>query len=380
MSKYYCNQKFWWLSVDLGKFQTYSCCAATPQRVDLSWMKQNPGQIFNTPILQQERQMMLEDKPVSSCNSSCWIPESQGMPSRRTTTSGTTFTHQNIISSPETLNVIVGTDCNMTCVYCCKFYSTAWSKDVAENSYPVDSGDDRFVINSTDRILPFISQKEIATSSKSQFMTDEIIALSQSSSLKEIMITGGEPFLYLDLHRLIESISDTVSIKIFSGLGVNEKRFSREIQQLPKNTKVVISAESVGDVYEFIRYGNTWKRLNNNIEQLQKHAVDFEFNATVTNLTAPGLKNFIEWAKGISINFQPCTDPDYLAIGVLDPETKKNLQCDLDYLPDFVAPALEVEPDGKQVYNCKSYIREFARRRSLRLDVFPPTLAAWLGQ
>ena len=380
MSKYYCNQKFWWLSVDLGKFQTYSCCAATPQRVDLSWMKQNPGQIFNTPILQQERQMMLEDKPVSSCNSSCWIPESQGMPSRRTTTSGTTFTHQNIISSPETLNVIVGTDCNMTCVYCCKFYSTAWSKDVAENSYPVDSGDDRFVINSTDRILPFISQKEIATSSKRQFMTDEIIALSQSSSLKEIMITGGEPFLYLDLHRLIESISDTVSIKIFSGLGVNEKRFSREIQQLPKNTKVVISAESVGDVYEFIRYGNTWKRLNNNIEQLQKHAVDFEFNATVTNLTAPGLKNFIEWAKGISINFQPCTDPDYLAIGVLDPETKKNLQCDLDYLPDFVAPALEVEPDGKQVYNCKSYIREFARRRSLRLDVFPPTLAAWLGQ
>ena len=100
----------------------------------------------------------------------------------------------------------------------------------------------------------------------------------------------------------------------------------------------------------------------------------------MTNLTAPGLKNFIEWAKGISINFQPCTDPDYLAIGVLDPETKKNLQCDLDYLPDFVAPALEVEPDGKQVYNCKSYIREFARRRSLRLDVFPPTLAAWLGQ
>ena len=176
MSKYYCNQKFWWLSVDLGKFQTYSCCAATPQRVDLSWIKQNPGQIFNTPILQQERQMMLEDKPVSSCNSSCWIPESQGMPSRRITASGTTLTHQNIISSPEILNVIVGTDCNMTCVYCCKFYSTAWGKDVAENSYHVDSGDDRFVINSTDRVLPFISQKEIATSSKRQFMTDEIIA------------------------------------------------------------------------------------------------------------------------------------------------------------------------------------------------------------
>jgi len=380
MSKYYCNQKFWWLSVDLEKFQTFSCCAATPQRIDLSWLNQNPGQIFNTPLLQQERQMMLDDTLVPSCSSSCWIPESQDMPSRRMTMSGSELTHENIISSPETLNVVVGTDCNMTCVYCCKFYSTAWGRDVAKETYPVDRTDDRFVINNTDRILGFVSQKEIASSPSRQHILEELSALCQSSTLKEIMITGGEPFLYLDLHKLISAIPSTVAVRVWSGLGVDEKRFAREIEQLPDNVTVIISAENIGDAYEFARYGNTWQRFNNNIDQLKEKNISYKFNATVTNLTLPGLRAFIDWASETPINFQPCTDPDYLAINVLDQSTKDLVQKDLQYLPDFVGHALEVDPTEKQVYNLKAYIKEFAKRRSLNLNAFPTSLATWLEQ
>lgn len=380
MSNFYCNQKFWWLSVDLEKFQTFSCCAATPRRINLSWVKENPGQLFNTPELQQERTMMLDNHPVSSCSSSCWIPESQGMPSRRLTMNGQSVTHSNIVSSPETLNIVVGTDCNMTCVYCCKFYSTAWTRDIVKGTYAVERVDDRFIINDTDRVLQHLSQKEIATLATRQIMLNELATLHQENLLKEIMITGGEPFLYLDLGRLIESIPDTVPVKIWSGLGVDPKRFVQEIQRLPKNVSVVISAENIGDAYEFVRYGNTWQRFNDNIQQLKKHGVNYEFHATVTNLTTTGLADFIKWADGIPITFQPCTDPDYLSIAVMDPGTKSILRSKLDDLPNFVADALEVEPTQKQVYNFKSYIKEFAQRRALSLDVFPSTLATWIKQ
>ena len=380
MSKYYCNQKFWWLSVDLEKFQTFSCCAATPQRIDLSWLKQNPGQIFNTPLLQQERQMMLEDTPVPSCSSSCWIPESRAMPSRRLTMSGSELTHENIISAPETINIIVGTDCNMTCVYCCKFYSTAWTRDISKGTYPVERVDDRFIVNDTDRILQHVSQKEIATSTTRQLLIKEIATLYQENLLKEVMITGGEPFLYLDLHRLVGSIPDTIPIKVWTGLGVDTKRFAKEIQQLPKNVSVVISAENTEDAYEFVRYGNTWQRFTDNIHELKTHGINYEFHATVTNLTVPGLADFINWADGTSIIFQPCTDPDYLSIGVLDSATKSIIGSRLDHLPGFVAQALEIEPSQQQVYNLRSYIKEFAKRRALSLDVFPSTLATWIDQ
>ena len=380
MSNYYCNQKFWWLSVDLEKFNTFSCCAATPQRIDLSWLKKNPGQIFNTPSLQNDRQMMLAGEPAPSCSSSCWIPESQGMVSRRLTTNGQSLTHTSIISSPETINIVAGTDCNMTCVYCCKFYSTAWSRDVAQKTYPVDRTDDRFVINDKDRILQFISQKQIAASPTRQQLLSELTALCQSSTIREVMVTGGEPFLYLDLKQLVESIPTNVSVKIWSGLGVDEKRFAREVERLPDNVTVVISAENIGAAYEFIRYGNTWQRFNKNINQLRQQGIEYEFNATVTNLTLPGLKEFIQWAGDTPINFQPCTDPDYLSIGVLDSDTKNMIREDLDLLPDFVSDALNVEPSDKQVYNLRAYIEEFAQRRSLSLTVFPSSLAAWLEQ
>ena len=265
MSNYYCNQKFWWLSVNLEKLSSYSCCSATPQRINLSWLKKNTGQIFNTPELQRDREMMLANQPVSSCGSSCWIPESQGISSRRLTTNGQERTHSNINSSPETINVIVGTDCNMTCVYCCKFYSTAWSRDVSQDTYPVDMSGDRFIINDKDRVLQFISQKEIAASTTRQHILKELIDLCQVSTLREVMITGGEPFLYLDLQKLVAAIPSHVNLKIWSGLGVDEKRFAREVKQLPNNVTVVISAENIGDAYEFIRYGNSWQRFNNNI-------------------------------------------------------------------------------------------------------------------
>lgn len=376
---FYCNQKFWWLSVDLERFQTLSCCAATPQTIDLPWIKKNPGEIFNTPALQHERKMMLANQPVSSCDSSCWIPESQGIPSRRLIANGHIQTHSNIVSSPETLNIVVGTDCNMTCVYCCKFYSTAWKKDIAKGTYSIDRSDDRFIINKTDRILEFISQKEIASSSKRQLILEEIHKLCKTSLVEEVIITGGEPFLHLELGQLIESIPDKIPIKVFSGLGVDEKRFAQEIKKITKkNVSIVVSAENIENNYEFTRYGNTWKRFTTNVQYLKEQGIKYEFNATVSNLTVHGLKNFIEWADGTPINFQPCTDPDFLSIGVLDLDTKEIIRSMIDVMPDFVAQALEVVPTEKQVYNLKSYIKEFANRRSLSLEIFPPTLALWL--
>jgi hypothetical protein len=38
-TNYYCNQKFWWLSIDIERFQTLSCCAATAHKIDFAWLK-----------------------------------------------------------------------------------------------------------------------------------------------------------------------------------------------------------------------------------------------------------------------------------------------------------------------------------------------------
>ena len=40
------------------------------------------------------------------------------------------------------INITTGRDCNLTCVYCGKFYSSAWARDIITKTYPVAVNDD----------------------------------------------------------------------------------------------------------------------------------------------------------------------------------------------------------------------------------------------
>lgn len=376
-SQYYCNQKFWWLTVDLEKLHISSCCSATPLRADIDWIRSNPGQLFNNPNFQNERRLMLDNQPAVSCENNCWKPESKNLPSRRTIMLGTAPTHDSIQAEPEVLNIITGSDCNLTCVYCCKFYSTAWTRDILSKTYPVQSNDDRFTINNTDKVLSKLGQKDLAKSKHRALLVDELQRLYKSPVLREVMITGGEPFLYFDLIALLENIPSNITVKVWSGLGVSESRFEKVVSQLPRNTTVMVSAENIGSSYEFVRHGNSWKKFQNNIEILKSANVNYEFMATVSNLTIFGLSEFKKYTQDTNVIYLPCSDPDFLSVSVLDPESKLKLRT-CDWLPEFAKQSLDIDPTPQQVYNLKCYLKEFASRRQLDLSVFPESFRAWV--
>lgn len=377
---FYCNQKFWWLTVDLGNFTNSSCCAATPRKIDINWIKNNPGKIFNDPVIQQERKQMIENQPVESCRDTCWRPESDHLSSRRIIMQGDLRTHSQLESDPEILNIMIGTDCNMTCVYCCKHYSTAWARDVASNSYNVNHTDDRFVISDKDRTRMMLSQKDLKKSQTRYVMSEELQLVYRASGLKEIQISGGEPFLYLDLSDILKNIPSNVSVRISSGLGVDEKRFSKEISKLPENVTLMISVENIGPAYEFTRYGNTWKRFLHNIKTIESSGISYNFNATVSNITLPGLLDFIQFAQDKSIHFSPCTNPDFLSLNILDDFTKKEIKQNIDQYPDFVKESLEIDPTDQQIKDFRSYIIDYSSRRSLDLGFLPRSMIAWIQQ
>jgi hypothetical protein len=107
MSNYFCSEKFTWLSVDLEKKTNRSCCAAQPHNIDLKWLTTNPGHLFNTPELINERKMMLDNQPVATCEDVCWRTESRGMVSRRQQLGLDTLQILPVLSSPNCLHVII---------------------------------------------------------------------------------------------------------------------------------------------------------------------------------------------------------------------------------------------------------------------------------
>lgn len=386
-STFYCNQKFWWLSVDIEKSNTLSCCAAAPERIDLEWLENNPGQLFNTLSLQQERTDMLQGIPVKSCYATCWKAESNNLPSRRIHLKGDKVTHTNITSIPETLHIIVGSNCNMTCVYCCKQYSSAWRNDIITNgNYSTTTNDDRFVLNTSDRILVKLGQKDIANTQMNAILLHELGILADNTSIKEIQINGGETFLYLFLSQLVEALPSTVLIKIWTGLGVDKKRFSRELDKLKKfpNIQLVISAENIGQSYEFNRYGNTWQQFQDNLNYIKDSGISYKFNATISNLTVFGLVDFYSFVGSAEVQFEPCTDPEFLSINTMDDASRATVVDSVDSLPgdikNLILTSLQQPVEELSRVNLKSYLVEFAQRRNLTLDCFPKSFITWIMQ
>lgn len=372
MTEYYCSQKFWWLTVEPERRSINSCCAAQPAKIDLSWLKRNPGRLFNTPELLAERERMLNNEPVASCEDTCWRAERAGLPSRRTIMNSVDRTHTDIYSSPRVLHINVGSDCNLTCSYCCKQYSTSWLRDIKDNGPYLDEA--RYQINNNDRIVLELGQKVIKNSDAYQTVIQEV---QKFKHVEQIEITGGEPFLYNGLPELVKGLDGPVDI--FTGLGVNTDRLVKILDQLPNHVTFTISAENTGVLYEFNRYGNTWDQFRRNLDALSWR-FPHRFCSVLSNLTIHGFEDFQKDFGSDKNLLNPCTDPDYLSASVLDAESKSLLlQIDYKYHDQEIKQTLAVESTLEQKQKLKTYLKQFTQRRQLSLNIFPDSFVNWLN-
>lgn len=377
---YYCSQKFTWLSVDLEKQITQSCCQAQISKIDLTWLKQHPGKLFNTPLLLKERQEMLDNQPVASCENACWIPEKNNRISRRIIDQSYKQTHLNLESTPETLAITLGSNCNLTCSYCCKFHSSTWLQDIIKNGPYLEQ--DRFSVTNQDRILLKISQREMADSDNFNILLDE---LTQFTNVPIVRIGGGEPFLYNNLPTLLAGMTECKDITINTGLGVDHNRFCRQLDKIQhlKNLELIVSAENINKFYEFNRYGNSYENFIRNVNAIKSRNIKLSFNSVLSNLTIFGLPEFVEEFNSSPIHYSPCYDPDFLAPNVLDSTSIDQLAKKIDQsqilIKDEIIQSLYSPNTRIQQENLSIYLAEFARRRNLDLAIFPASMLQWLS-
>lgn len=374
INDYYCSQKFWWLSVDIEKGQASSCCSALPHNIDLT------SDLFNSEILITERRQMLNNQPVESCKQTCWIPESEGRISRRQILNSTEITHTQLENDPEILNVLMGKQCNLNCVYCSKNYSSSWAKDLLDNGDYVGLNDSRYKLETKDKIFINLSHSTIQNSNRTVSILEKIYELSKSATIKKVIVSGGEPFLYNALSTLVNKFK--CPVEIYTGLGINERRFQNELMKFDKNVSLVISAETTGKVYEFIRTGNSWKRFLNNLEYLNKTKIDYGFSSTISNLTIFDISNFLNMFPTSEIKWNICSDPIFLQLHNLDYTSKDTILNNIDFYPqglkDIIINNLNVQPNPYIQKDLKIFILQFCDRNKLDLSVFPMSFVNWI--
>lgn len=386
---YYCAAKFTFLKIDLEASTTYNCHASAPHPIDFNWLSTNPGQLFNTDINVSERRQMLVNQRNASCEQNCWHAEDIGAISPRQVQHGTNKTHIEVISTPEILDLTIGTNCNLSCSYCCKEFSSSWRNDILKNgNYSItDIGiDKRYTILPIDKVLHKLSYNKVHTGIKIQQINNEIRIWN--NDLNHLIITGGEPFLDNNLIDIVESAKSIPLIEIYTGLGVSTDRFTRILQQLSlfKNVRLVISAEGIMQFLEFNRYGIKWEEFKQKIIQIEHSGIQLKFHSTLTNLTLFGFAAFYKYFNQHQINLTFAYQPRMMSPYVLDPISKQTILDELHGVltsADFelVQQVITTTPDPLQKLNIKEFLEEFTNRRpDIDISIFPKHFINWINE
>ncbi len=160
MRDYYCSRKFYSFKLDLEKKNIYNCCKSDPENIELDALNPDSKSLFNTEKQILERRSMLKNGRIKSCEKGCWIPEDQKKWSLRLKTASNEKTHIEPVSSPDDLELKLSGDCNLTCTYCCKEFSSAWRKDIITNgNYNCEGEEDRYNLKKIDLVLEKLSQR-----------------------------------------------------------------------------------------------------------------------------------------------------------------------------------------------------------------------------
>lgn len=380
---HYCSNKFTFIKFDLEKQASLNCHAAAEHKIDLAWLKENPGQLFNIPVNIAEREQMLQGERNASCEKNCYPAEDKNEVSTRMLEN--TNSLYSIYTTPKVVDITLFSDCNMSCSYCCKAYSSTWRNDLKDNGpYLVDEFNDpeRYSLTLKDQVISKLSQTQKLTSPTTKFLLDEIGVLG----MDHVIITGGEPFLNKHLIDVVEHIKHVPDIKIFSGLGVNKLRFSRMLKLLEpyKNVRFDVSGENIGSLHEFNRHGCSWDTWKSNLELLRNHGANVHIHATISNLTILGFAEFYQEFKDIiPIIVDVANSPNFMSPGNIDPETKTKIIADLEKFNDpSLQKIISTLSDAKNIdlrrRQMAQWLLQYVQRRNLDITVLPQTFREWL--
>lgn len=219
------------------------------------------------------RQAFIDDQQHTNCNA-CWDREqhssSDTLDSRRSVYQYNDF-YSNLEDaesfSLQHLDLRWSNTCNLNCVYCSPVYSSKWAKLLN--------------VKEPFRIMPKVTIDDI-------------------KSLTYLQLAGGEPLLIKEnlsiLEQCLES-NPSVEIEVTTNLMlINQSEVYSLLKKFP-NVRFVVSFESIGDRFEYIRNGSKWTEFQNNIKQLAQDFKQIDFNMVYFPLSAKGISDAIRIAQ-----------------------------------------------------------------------------------
>ena len=287
MNNFYCAAPWRGLHIN-AKGDVKTCCAGNPNMLN-NLNSQKIEEILDGAKLKEIRESLRQGIPHQQYCGGCIQREEQGGDSERSwhNTVNESFDYTNAGANyqfPAIIDVRWNTTCNLSCNYCGSNDSSKWA-----------------------------SLQKISVSSDTRHYYTEVCDFIEKhyDQVKEVAMVGGEPLLLPENERLLDVIPPDCIVTLITNLS-NPLENNRIFKKLSQRSRVgwSISFDNIGDRFEYVRHGASWKLMLHNLDLVQDlmknnghwggiHAVYNLYNAT-------RLQEFKRFAdeRGLSIRWQ----------------------------------------------------------------------------
>lgn len=279
----FCAAKWYNATIWLGSGMSTSCHHPPAHLVDKDKVSINPRLLHNTPEKKADRALMIAGERPAGCEY-CWKIEDMGRDaisdrvykSKIYPITALKEAYETPVDADvnlRTLEIAFDRTCQFACSYCNPAFSTTWVNDIKRNgAYTglVSDGRNHFT-HTHDSSQPY-------RITESNPYVDAFFAWWESdlySTLQELRITGGEPFMSAHTWRLIDWFKanagkSSTRLAINSNLGaeVDVDRLLSSVQGV--EVDIYTSQEAVGIQAEYIRDGLDYDHWLQNMHKLLK--------------------------------------------------------------------------------------------------------------
>ena len=183
----------------------------------------------------------------------------------------------------------------------------------------------------------------------------DAIVSEDLSSLTNIEVLGGEPFVNLNHLQIVDKVKDN-KLYWLTYTTNGSVKLNKEIYDRFKNFKAVhicLSIDAIGKQFEYIRTLGKWEKVKNNIQNLLLLKKQLKHLSVANHITVSALNLFyldplLEYMNsiGITSDFTFCEGPDEYSLKIF---TEK----ELDHIKIMLAKSIHLKPVYDYVQSVK---------------------------
>jgi len=191
--------------------------------------------------------------------------------------------------------------CNFSCVYCGPEFSSKWADELNVRT---------------------------ETPSDKQSADFREYIYRHAKNLKHVYLAGGEPLLMKENLDLLKELTPDVNLRINTNLSKVDTGVFDAVCKF-KNVHWTVSAETIEEEFEYIRFGGKWSDFLDNLNTIRKLDHKISFNMLWFLLNYDTVFGYVDYLKGLGFHnnsfvIGALLTPDYLNIRHL-PENVLNL-------------------------------------------------------